>query len=198
MSRPKGLHGRLKGGMGGILYTMPDSSRMQRCIARTAQERPKVRRLDDAGHPECAVIGRQRRGSCNYSLTASAQAGPVGASCLLLSNSARHGARPNGDLPPALAQGRAPLKRFLKIRQFAFGDSSLLVGRPPGSAANQKNRAAAFPRQTSSDWQRKLLRCGACERQRRWRGSGGMAAAALAGCWASQGRICPRFGVRAN
>ena len=196
MSRPKGLHGRLKGGMGGILYTMPDSSRMQRCIARTAQERPKVRRLDDAGHPECAVIGRQRRGSCNYSLTASAQAGPVGASSSSIN---RHGARPNGDLPPALAQGRAPLKRFLKIRQFAFGDSFLLVGRPPGSAANQKTGRLPFRAERRATGSGNFsCGCGACERQRRWRGSGGMAAAALAGCWASQGRICPRFGVRAN
>ena len=48
-------------GMGGLLYTrllytMPDSSNIQRCIPCTVQERLKVRRLDDAEAEEAVTI----------------------------------------------------------------------------------------------------------------------------------------------
>ena len=52
MSRPKHFYGRPMGD-GRVTLSMPDSSNMQRCIPCTVQERLKVRRLDDGGHPEC-------------------------------------------------------------------------------------------------------------------------------------------------
>ena len=39
-----------------LLYTMPDSSNIQRCIPCTVQESLKVRRLDDAEAEEAVTI----------------------------------------------------------------------------------------------------------------------------------------------